>query len=300
MRLFDLHADTASRLFYENLTFSDPALQLSADDLTVWDSITQVFACFSSPHLTDEEAFAAFRGMRATLLSELWRGADRRLTPIIAVEDARILAGKPDRLPLLAAADVRILTLLWRGVTCIGGAYDTKEGLSSFGRETVKQCFSLDILPDVSHASVASFYDVAALSAVHGLPLLATHSNSYSVCPHLRNLTDTQFKDIVASDGLVGLSLYPPHLSVRPTAAVADILRHIERWLSLGGEDHIALGTDLDGIDSTPDGIKRGRDLRHLAEEMKRIGYPVSFIQKLFYKNADAFFGKYMKRQVVP
>ena len=25
MRLFDLHADTASRLFYENLTFADPA-----------------------------------------------------------------------------------------------------------------------------------------------------------------------------------------------------------------------------------------------------------------------------------
>ena len=77
---------------------------------------------------------------------------------------------------------------------------------------------------------------------------------------------------------------------------IHDIIRHIEHYLSLDGQAAIAIGSDLDGITHAPHGIKRNRDLLKIAEEMERLGYPCSLIQNLFYKNADNFFGKYIKR----
>ena len=56
---------------------------------------------------------------------------------------------------------------------------------------------------DVSHLNERGFWDVAALSDA---PLVASHSNSYALCPSSRNLTDPQLDAIAASDGMVGLN----------------------------------------------------------------------------------------------
>lgn len=296
MRLFDLHADTASRMLFEDLPFESPLLSLSCNDISVWESLTQVFACFSPPSLGDEDSFAHFFLMRDRLYTELKKADAHRLEPLLSVEDARLLAGQPERVSLLAKSNVRILTLLWRGTTCIGGAYDTEEGLTPFGKRALTECLTHGILPDVSHASVHAFYDIAEFALSHATPLLATHSNAYGVCRHPRNLTDAQFAMIRDSGGIVGISLCREHLNEDGNAKIHDIIRHIEHYLSLGGQAAIAIGSDLDGITHAPHGIKRNRDLLKIAEEMERLGYPCSLIQNLFYKNADNFFGKYIKR----
>lgn len=296
MKLFDLHCDTATKLYYSAIPFTSGALHLSTADVAIWDSITQVFACFCRPGASDDAAYYSFFAMRQHLSGVLQRAGCERLAPLLAVEDARLLAGKRGRLRTLYEAGVRVLTLLWKGETVIGGAFDTDTGLTGFGKETLADCLSLGIIPDVSHASERSFYDV--LEGCNGRMLLASHSNSRSIRNHPRNLSDAQFSALLHSDGLCGLSLCPEHLA-EGRATSDDFLRHAEHFLSLGGEDHVAIGSDFDGVCETPADIRRNRDLLDLAEKMARIGYSDLLIEKIFWKNANDFFGKYKRQEVL-
>ena len=296
MKLFDLHCDTATKLYYHFTPFASDTLHLSCTDMEVWDEITQVFACFCRPALSDDAAYYSFFAMRQHLLDTLTKQSIKKLTPILAVEDARLLANSRERLFALHDAGVRILTLLWRGETVIGGAFDTNAGLSPFGKAVLSDCLALGITPDVSHASERAFYDV--LDGCGGRMLLASHSNSRKVRNHPRNLTDTQFSYLIQSGGLCGLSLCTDHLS-EGEASSDDVLRHLDHFLALGGENHVAIGTDFDGIDTPPADIRRNRDLFTLANKMARIGYSDCLIKKIFWNNANDFFGKYEGQDTV-
>lgn len=302
MKLFDLHTDTATHLFYRATPFISPTLSASASDIDGFEAMTRVFAIFTAEHLSNEAAYHAFFAIREHLLKELAQYAPK-ITPLLAVEDARILGGRLSRVDLLHQAGVSIITPLWRGVSIIGGAYDTDKGLSPFGRAAIMRMLRLGIHVDLSHASDAAFYEIAGLCTERDRPLLATHSASRAVRDHPRNLTDRQFAAITASRGLVGLTLCPDHLAEH-TATSTDLLRHLDHFLSLGGEDTVALGTDFDGIQSTPTDLLATRDLVSLTERMAKIGYSATLIEKLFYKNAEAFFGKHtikiLKRQEEP
>ena len=95
---------------------------------------------------------------------------------------------------------------------------------------------------------------------------------------------------IQRTGGLVGLCLCPDHLTPGGEATLTDAVRHLEHWLALGGERTIALGTDFDGIEKTPVGLAKNRDLIALAEELFRLGYREETVRALFYKNAQIFF----------
>lgn len=295
MQIFDLHADTPSLLFYEKKSFADPSLHFSAGDLENWEHSTQVLALFCRPGLTDDEAYRDFFAMRADTLAKIAPHREK-LTPILAVEDARLLGNSRERLTRLAACGVRILTLLWRGETTIGGAFDTAVGLTSFGKSVLADCFALGVLPDLSHASLPAFWDAAEMAEEQMKPLLATHSNARTVRDHPRNLYDEQFLAIRRTGGLVGLCLCPEHLTARSDATLTDAVRHLEHWLALGGERTVALGSDFDGIEKTPTDLTGNRKLSLLAEELLRLGYREETVRAVFYKNAQDFFKIQNKR----
>ena len=184
------------------------------------------------------------------------------------------------------------MTLLWSGETQIGGAWDTDTGLTRFGKAVLGDMQRIGILADASHASDAAFCDIAAISEENGIPFFCSHSNSRKVTAHRRNLTDAQFTHLCRIRSLCGISLCPAHLSEKE-AKRADVLRHIEHYLALGGEEVVALGTDFDGIQATPEGLPSCRALLSLAEDMARIGYKDELIERIFYKNAEAFFRKH-------
>ena len=173
MHIFDLHADTPTKLFYEKRRYDDPTLHFSACDLSGWESSTQVLVFFCRPGLTDDEAYRDFFKMRADTLAKIAPYREG-LTPIFAVEDARLLGNSVDRLSFLSEHGVRILTLLWRGETVIGGAYDTDVGLTPFGKQVLSDCFRLGIIPDLSHASLPAFWEVAEAAEERGSTGLPT------------------------------------------------------------------------------------------------------------------------------
>ena len=117
---------------------------------------------------------------------------------------------------------------------------------------------------------------------------MASHSNSYSVYPHSRNLRDENFKEIVALGGIVGISLCNTHLNDKSISSVEDVIRHIDHYLSLGGERTVCLGCDLDGT-SLPIGFSDITDLQRIYDRMSELGYSDETIDNITYKNAFDF-----------
>ena len=63
---------------------------------------------------------------------------------------------------------------------------------------------------DTSHNNVKTFWDIYDNTT---LPFIASHSNSYTLCPHKRNLNDEQIKAIGERKGLIGINAYKYFIS---------------------------------------------------------------------------------------
>lgn len=306
MRLIDLHCDTASRIYKHKQSLEHNDYHISIDKLKQYAAYTQVMAIFISNRLSDDEGFVRFNNIYNYYMEEIAKhaGSVENITDgkqinevwgaqkhafVIGVEDARILNNDITKLQFLHQKGVRLLTLLWSGQTCIGGSHNTQASLTPFGREVTKQCFELGIVPDISHASEQSASDMIEIAQSYSKPLIASHSNSYSVYPHSRNLRDNHFLAIKELGGLVGISLCKYHLGGNECINVNHILKHIDYYLSLGGENTVALGGDLDGTD-LPDGFADIRDITKIADNMAKNGYSDELINKLFWENAKIFF----------
>ena len=301
LSLFDLHCDTATALFRDGTSLYENDCHVSLRKASDFLGYRQIMAIWSDKTLDDEQAFCRFQDVADYIRNQLTINSFPLLRngsalpshgAFLAVEDARLLCGDMGRLNILYENGVRFLTLVWGGESCIGGAHDTAVGLTPFGKQTVRACFSLGIVPDISHASEKTAMETFELAEQYGKPVIASHSDSYSVCPHTRNLTDDQFITVKKLGGIVGICLCPAHLSADPdTANIDSILKHIEHFYSLDGEDCLSLGCDLDGT-SLPIGFSSVRDVYRIAEHMAKHGYSDGQIEKLFYKNAENFVTK--------
>ena len=58
------------------------------------------------------------------------------------------------------------------------------------------------------------------------------------------------------------------------------MVRHIEHFLSLGGEDHIGIGTDFDGIDRTIPEIQDVSQMENLINRLLQLNYSETVIKR--------------------
>lgn len=305
LRLFDLHCDTPTELYGHCASLDKNNQHVSLEGASAFSRYVQIMAIWSPWAMPDNVAFANFHKVADYLMNEFERledkisfvrtgagfdkAAEKQYTALLAVEDARILAGMPGRLRVLYARGVRFLTPVWAGESCIGGAHDTNVGLTEFGKQVIQDCFDIGIVPDLSHCSVQTVEDIFEIAGEYGKPVIATHSDSYAVCPHSRNLRDDQFEAIKKSGGIVGICLCPSHLANDPQkASLDDIIKHIEHYCAIGGEDTVAMGSDLDGTD-LPKGFSSVADLAKIADELARLNYTDTLIDKIFFANAERF-----------
>jgi membrane dipeptidase len=75
--------------------------------------------------------------------------------------------------------------------------------------------------------------------------VLASHSNSATICPHHRNLTDDQIKALTERGGLIGLNFYPEFVTPTGVDLIPGLLRHVDHIANLVGLEHLALGPDF-------------------------------------------------------
>jgi membrane dipeptidase len=138
------------------------------------------------------------------------------------------------------------------------------QGLTPFGRQVVQEMNSLGMVVDVSHLAPKGFWDVIEISSA---PIIASHSNAKVLCPHRRNLEDDQIKAIIEKGGVIGMT-FVPYFIGEGKITIPHLLRHIDHILSLGGEDHIGLGSDFDGISITMEDLRSGSDYPKLLQAL--------------------------------
>ena len=306
LSLFDLHCDTAYEMRRRGQGLIQNKLAVSLQNAEKFERYAQVMALWTDHNLSDEEGFDACLAMlknlqddeaitsgRARIVTRMPHESENAAALILSVEDARILAGELARVDRLYDLGVRILTPLWKGLTCIGGSHDTDAGLTDFGRAAINRAISLGMIPDISHASVGSADEIFEIAERHHSPVIASHSNSYAVCPVSRNLRDRQVARILETDGIIGLNLHINFLTQNGQATVADLIPHVEHFLSLGAENALCLGCDMDGCTLPPD-VSGIAELSRLAELMGRRNYPDLLIEKIFFENANRFIWKYI------
>lgn len=183
---------------------------------------------------------------------------------ILSTEGGDIIESEEDVAELYGRG-VRIMGLAWnKNSPLAGAASDEDTGLTPLGERAVRKMEALGVTVDLSHAGEKSFYDVLKLAKK---PVICSHSNSYTLCPHERNIKDGQFYELKKNGGAVGINFYPPFLCGKKACA-DDILRHIDYFLSLGGEDNVGIGTDFDGVDCLPDGVSGSEYLYTLYDRL--------------------------------
>ena len=284
MRVFDLHCDTVYRATAENSSLSDPRFEINIDKALRIERYEQLAAIWIPDEYRGEKAVELFRQCLKTYYRDRLFTDTHRM--YLSVEGGAVLAGNIDNISLLTENSAKALTLTWNGENELGGGAYSTARLTSFGKEVVKRLEECHIPVDVSHANEETFYDVLRIVKK---PIIATHSNSKSIADSPRNLSDNQFREIIATGGIVGLTYHNAFLNTDPaSASIKDILYHADRFLNLGGEDHLCLGSDFDGGELPLD--FHGLEDMRTVEEMLTNAFSKEICDKIFYKNAEKFF----------
>lgn len=283
----DAHCDTIVKLCGRGERLREcPAMQLDLQRLAAYPASVQFFAVWLDPQyyaipMRQTMKYIAFyhRQMaenagyirHVDTYADILRNKAQGLhSAVLSLEGGEALEGELSALEIYHRLGVRAVTLTWnhRNALADGAAENaTGGGLTRFGRDAVREMERLGMLVDISHISDAGFWDVERLAQK---PFIASHSNARAICPHPRNLTDDMLRAIAAKGGVAGLNFYPTFLRENGRAGMEDILRHAAHMLDVMGEDHIGLGSDWDGIETTPEGLCHAGDLAALFERMER------------------------------
>jgi membrane dipeptidase len=191
--------------------------------------------------LDESSGYFAVIKTRADLKAVL---QSHKIGVILAMEGAEGLGRDVDLIRLFYELGLRMIGLTWNRANALGegSGEDTGAGLTRLGRQLVSRLADFPIILDVSHLNEAGFW--SALAHNQG-PVLASHSNSAAVCPHHRNLTDSQIKALAERDGLVGLNFYSEFVNSDDSDLITGLLRHVDHIVSLVGVQHLALGPDF-------------------------------------------------------
>lgn len=297
MIIVDAHCDTVLKVLENNGSLYKNSYHLDLERLKGTGRHVQFFAAFIDPiHI---QAYALKQAVR--LIDRLYEQAAlynghisicrdyneienalncSKVAGIISIEDGAALQGELSVLRMFYRLGVRSICLTWNNRNEIADGAEEESaggGLTRFGRELVREMNTLGMIIDVSHISEKGFWDVLELTKE---PVIASHSNARSICRHRRNLTDDQIRALKKNGGVMGVNLYPFFLNDSGCASIKDVIRHIEFVASLAGMDTIGLGSDFDGIECTPSGIKGVEDIHRIFEELLRLNYPEDFIKK--------------------
>jgi len=242
------------------------------------------------------DAFAARHPERLLLATDataVWRAKrEGRIAIYVGVEGGHAIEGSLDKLRELRRRGARYLTLTWNNGnewagSSIGVNGTRTGGLTPFGRDVIRELERLGMLVDLSHASDRTFDDVLEVATN---PVVATHSCARALADHPRNLSDGQLRAVARTGGVVGVNFYsrfldPAFLAAAlareggaadvplPETPLSLLADHVEHVARVAGVEHVALGSDFDGVAALPEGMEDVTCLPRLAEALLARGF---------------------------
>lgn len=293
---FDGHCDTPIELWRKGTQLRENALHVSMERAGKLGGYAQFFAFCTAwiengmPHTEQySRAMAYFQEQlcKNEDVISLCRTSQEaveaqnagKTAAFLAIEGAEAIDCDPGRLDEAYEQGVRMISLVWNIENPLTGSCWTGGGLTAQGKEFFRRAQKLGMIVDVSHLSERGFWDMTELAEK---PIVASHSNAKAICPHIRNLTDEQFRAICQLHGAVGLNLAGAFLTEEGVATYEAFQRHFDHFLQLGGDGHLAIGLDLDGTDDLPAAFTGVDHLQELAEDLQQYGYSEKTLQNLF------------------
>lgn len=212
---------------------------------------------------------------------------------ILAIEGGHAIENDLNKLREFYNKGVRYMTITWNNSTAWAvSAQDSRSltvGLSEFGKQVIRLMDSLGIIIDVAHTGIKTINDILAITKN---PIINSHCGVRTLRNHYRNLYDYQIDSIAAHGGVIGVVFYPPFLSSSSSVNIDTVIKHIDYLKQRVGINHIALGSDFDGIEQTVLGLEDVSKLPQLTAALLRKNYSISDVRKILGENYLRVFKK--------
>jgi len=247
-----------------------------------------------------------------------------RIASLLGMEGGHAIDNSLGTLRMMHALGAAYMTLTHSdNVPWADASTDTPQlgGLSRFGEEVVLEMNRLGMLVDLSHVSPDTMADALRVSRA---PVIFSHSSARAICDHPRNVPDDVLRRLKTNGGVAMVTFVPsfiapeggrryplqlanlrrlrkahPNDPIRveagmqawykahpdPVATLAMVTDHIDHMRQVAGIDHVGIGSDFDGIQSTPVGLEDVSRYTALTAELLRRGYSEDDVQKVLGQN---------------
>ena len=136
-----------------------------------------------------------------------------KLVAQYGVEGGHMIEDDINKLDTFYKRGVRYMTLTWNNSPSWASShadekntkYTGPRGLTSFGKQIIQRMNQLGMIVDISHVGEATFWDAIKTTTK---PVIASHSNAYTICPVTRNLKDDQIKAVGKNGGVIHLNFF--------------------------------------------------------------------------------------------
>lgn len=122
-----------------------------------------------------------------------------------------------------------------------GGCQDNDNGLTNYGKEIIKKMNQLGIVVDCSHSGHKTTMDILKYTEK---PIVFSHSNSFFIHNHKRNLMDDQIKACADVGGVIGINGISIFLGDKKDK-IKQFANHIDYIVQKIGPRYVGIGLDF-------------------------------------------------------
>jgi len=214
---------------------------------------------------------------------------------VLGVEGADTVGRDVDRIDAWHERGVRVIVLVHLhdnvlGTTCLpwqryAGPLPVRRhaspGLSPIGVRVVERMNQLGVLVDVAHADRATLLGVVDVATA---PVVSSHTGARTLQDFARYLTDDELRAVASTGGVVGLWPYRARrFGVRSISELVAHGRHIAETI---GPEHLAVGTDMNGVPGVMAGFGDQTDLPKLTSALLDGGFDAREVEGILGANA--------------